>query len=268
MAAKSKTVEVNGDILDYVEFGRGEQNLVMIPGLSDGMRTVKGLHYVLAATYRRLAKDYKVFVFSRRRSIPQDWSTKDMAGNLDAAFRELGIEKPDILGLSMGGFISQHLAAEYGKNLGKIALVVTAAKLTPASAEIVREWINMVDNGAVFDVYRDTTEKTYTGKTLQKNRRMYPVLKLFARIKDPSRFIREAEACIGHDATGVLGGVTNETLVVGGKLDHIVGGDAAGMLSELIPGSAHYEYPDSGHGLFEEHKSDFEERILDFFNSR
>ena len=37
---------------DYVRFGSGERVLIMLPGLGDGRRTVKGTALPMAQTYR------------------------------------------------------------------------------------------------------------------------------------------------------------------------------------------------------------------------
>ena len=51
--------------MDYVTFGKGKQPLVIIPGLGDGLQTVKGMAQMLSLAYREFAKIYKVYVFSR-----------------------------------------------------------------------------------------------------------------------------------------------------------------------------------------------------------
>ena len=51
--------------MDYVTFGKGKQPLVIIPGLGDGLQTVKGMAMPFSITYRILAKRYKIYVFSR-----------------------------------------------------------------------------------------------------------------------------------------------------------------------------------------------------------
>ena len=40
--AKSGRLELSGGKMEYIRFGRGEKVLVMLPGLGDGLRTVKG----------------------------------------------------------------------------------------------------------------------------------------------------------------------------------------------------------------------------------
>ena len=62
-SAKSKTLSINGKTMDYVTFGKGKKSLVIIPGLGDGLQTVKGMAMPFSITYRILAKCYKIYVF-------------------------------------------------------------------------------------------------------------------------------------------------------------------------------------------------------------
>ena len=41
-SAKNATLSMNGKTMDYVTFGKGKDALVIIPGLGDGLQTVKG----------------------------------------------------------------------------------------------------------------------------------------------------------------------------------------------------------------------------------
>ena len=60
--AKSGSVHIDNTEMDYITFGMGKENLVMIPGLGDGLTTVKGMAAILAFTYKSYAKDYKVYI--------------------------------------------------------------------------------------------------------------------------------------------------------------------------------------------------------------
>ena len=70
-STKGKTLYFNDKSMDYVAFGRGKQPLVIIPGLGDGLQTVKGMAQMLALTCREFAKVYKVYVFSRINKLPE-----------------------------------------------------------------------------------------------------------------------------------------------------------------------------------------------------
>ena len=53
--AKGKTLYFNNKSMDYVTFGKGKKPLVIIPGLGDGLATVKGMAQMLALAYRDFA---------------------------------------------------------------------------------------------------------------------------------------------------------------------------------------------------------------------
>lgn len=52
----SSTKGNNDKSMDYVTFGKGKQPLVIIPGLGDGVQTVKGKAQLFSLSYRLLAK--------------------------------------------------------------------------------------------------------------------------------------------------------------------------------------------------------------------
>ena len=56
---------------EYIRFGTGKKNLILLPGLGDGLRTVKGTAVPMALYYRALAKDYTVYMISRKKHLPQ-----------------------------------------------------------------------------------------------------------------------------------------------------------------------------------------------------
>lgn len=48
--------------MDYIFFGNGEKTLIILPGLGDARRTVKGTSSMFAMMYRIFTKNYKVYV--------------------------------------------------------------------------------------------------------------------------------------------------------------------------------------------------------------
>ena len=46
----------------YVSFGEGKKKLVVLPGLSDGLTTVKGKAWLLSLPYRKYFRDYTVYM--------------------------------------------------------------------------------------------------------------------------------------------------------------------------------------------------------------
>ena len=129
--AKNGTLKISGTEMDYIRFGSGARILVMLPGLGDGLRTVKGTALAMAAMYRMFAREFTVYAFSRKNGLPEGYTTRDMARDQAEAMEQLGIRKADILGVSMGGMIAQHLAIDYPEKVGKLILTVTSDRPNP-----------------------------------------------------------------------------------------------------------------------------------------
>lgn len=53
--------------MDYVTFGKGKKPLLIIPGLGDGLATVKGMAQMLALADRDFAIAYQVYVLIARK---------------------------------------------------------------------------------------------------------------------------------------------------------------------------------------------------------
>ena len=68
--AKNGAVTVRGAEMYYACFGRGEKTLTVLPGLSDGLATVKGKAVLLAGSYRPILDDYTVYMFRRKTDMP------------------------------------------------------------------------------------------------------------------------------------------------------------------------------------------------------
>ena len=137
--AKNGTLKIGHTEMDYIRFGTGGRILVMLPGLGDGLRSVKGTALPMALTYRAFAKVFTVYGFSRKNMLPQGYTTREMAADQVKAMEQLGIQKADVLGVSMGGMIAQHLAIDYPEKVGKLILTVTSARPNPVLRSSIGE---------------------------------------------------------------------------------------------------------------------------------
>ena len=76
----------------YASFGTGEKKLVVLPGLSDGLATVKGKAFILSAPYKKFFRNYTVYMFSRKNNMPEGYSVRDMADDQIRAMKALKID--------------------------------------------------------------------------------------------------------------------------------------------------------------------------------
>ena len=248
---------------EYISFGSGERNLIMLPGLGDGLRTVKGTALPMALYYRHLAKYYRVYLFSRKTELPEGCSTRDMARDLRDAMEELGIEKASLVGVSMGGMIAQHFAADYPHLVEKLVLVVTCARPNPMLLESLEEWTGCARRGDHTALMDSNVRRIYSDSYYRRHKWMIPVTGALTKPGSYHRFFVQAEACRTHHAYDRLPSITAPVLVIGGEQDRSLGGEASREIAARIPGARLKMYPRWGHGLYEEAR-DFLWVVMEF----
>lgn len=59
-STKGKTLYFNDKSMDYVTFGKGKKSLVIIPGLGDGLQTVKGKAKLVAQAIKDIVFNQEV----------------------------------------------------------------------------------------------------------------------------------------------------------------------------------------------------------------
>ncbi|MGI6173653.1 MAG: alpha/beta fold hydrolase [Christensenellales bacterium] len=262
---KNGHMEIGDTEMYYVSFGNGKKNLIVLPGLSDGLSTVKGKAWLLASPYKCFLRDYTVYIFSRKNAMPEGYTIKDMANDQVQAMKSMRIDKAYILGVSQGGMIAQYIAIEHPGIVEKLILAVTAPNANDTVKEAVSNWIDMAKRGNHTALMLDTAKKTYSERYIEKNRRYLPVLAKLTKPKNYDRFYKNACAILGYDARSELSAIRCPTLIIAGKNDHIVGQDAHYDLNTAIAGSELFVYDGLGHGAFEE-AEDFYDRVLEFCN--
>ena len=248
---------------DYVRFGHGNRVLILLPGLGDGLRTVKGTALPMAWMYRMFADTFTVYLFSRKQDLPQGYTTRQMARDLRDAMEELNIPKADVLGVSMGGMIAQWLAIDSPERVGRLILAVTAASPNSLMTAAIEEWMHQArqgDHGALMD---SNLRKIYSQGYYRKNRWILPLVARFTKPRSYDRFLIQAEACLSHDTLAAVPRISSPVLIIGGEQDAVLGADASRILAREIPGSRLILYPQWGHGLYEE-AADFNDVVMDF----
>ena len=265
--AKNGTVRIDGTDMDYIRFGSGPKHLVILPGLGDGLRTVKGTAIPMALMYRIFAKDYTVWAFSRKNVLRPGCTTRDMARDQVQAMEKLGIGQADVLGVSMGGMIAQHLAIDFPEKVGKLVLTVTCPRPNPILEQSIDEWVDCANRGDHTALMDSNVRRIYSEGYYRKNTWLVPVMGKLTKPKSYDRFLIQADACLHHDAYENLPLIRAKTLVIGGEKDLALGGDASREIAARIPVAQLRMYDQWGHGVYEEAK-DFNRMVLDFLNSK
>ncbi len=261
--SKNGCISIGDTDMYYISFGSGEKKLVVLPGLSDGLATVKGKALLLSSAYKKFFKDYTVYMFSRKNRMPEGYSIRNMADDQVRVMKDLGIDQACLLGVSQGGMIAQYMAIDHPEMIKKLILAVTVPNANAVVQNAITGWIDMVERGDHTALMVDTAEKMYSEKYLQKYRKFFPLLARFTKPRTYDRFLKNACAILGFDCRGELSKISCPTLIIAGSDDRTVGNEAASELHRGIAGSELYVYEGLGHGVFEEAK-DFYDRVWEF----
>ena len=260
---KNGTVRLSDGQMDYVCFGRGKRQLIMLPGLGDALRSVKGTALPMAWMYRLFSGEFTVWMFSRKHPLRDGCTTRDMARDQAEAMEALGIGKADIVGVSMGGMIAQWLAIDHPEKVEKLILTVTCSQPNPILRESVEEWVDFARQDDPAGFMDSNLRRIYSDTYYRNNKWLAPIVGRLTKPRSYDRFFIQANACLTHDAYGLLQQIQSPTLVIGGEQDKALGGEASREIAAAIPGAKLKMYPQWGHGLYEEAK-DFNPVVLEF----
>lgn len=258
--AKEDTLRLENVTMDYITFGKGTKPLIMIQGLNTN--AIKGAAFSLAYMYRIFAKEYKVYLFDRRREVYDGITVREIAADIAKAMDALGISKADVFGVSQGGMIAQYLAIDRPELVNKLVLAVTLSKNNDVVKEVLANWIDLTKRGAFKELVEDMAVKMYSDAYVKKYKPFMPLLTMVQKPKDVERFLILAKACLSCNTYDELDKITCPVLVLGGRQDKVVTGEASEEMADKL-GCEIYMYETLGHAAYEE-ASDFNERVYKF----
>lgn len=261
--AKQINISINHLNIDYVTFGKGNKYLIIIPGVGDALKNVKGLATFYAHKYEEYANDYKVYVISRRNKMPKKYNIADMAQDIYTLIEHLNINECSVMGISQGGMVAQHLAINYPDIVKKLVLIVTAPEPNAIMTNTINNWLSMIKKKEYRNILTDTALKSYVGKSANKYTKVY---NLFYKAISPKSYIKYEtmlKACLKHNTTKELKKITAQTLIIGAKLDQVLGYEGSLLLNSKIKDSKLILYDDYSHGVYDQLK-DFNKPIYEY----
>jgi len=263
-AENIKTIRTDGFSMDYCRFGRGEKTLVILPGLS--VESVMKYADAVAAAYAPLTDAFTVFLFDRRKELPEGYSIPDMARDTAAAMRALGLEQASLFGASQGGMIAAVLAAEEPDLAGRLILGSTSARITDERYSVIDRWIRLAKDGKAEELYLAFGEALYPQAVFEQSRDGLKESAKSVTKADLERFVILAEACKGFDMISRIPEIACPVLVIGSRDDRVLGPEGSEEIAEQLKGRPDcelYMYDGYGHAVYDL-APDYKERMLRF----
>jgi len=253
--------------LPYVHIGSGPHILVVFEGLGFENKPPSGMMLRwIRGIYEAFAEDHTVYSVTRKPGLPAGYSMRDMSEDYAAMIKdELG-GPVDIMGLSTGGPIAQHFAADHPELVRHLVLTETGYRLTEEGRKLQWRLGELARQGKWRSVSSILIDAMYSKGGTKKH-----IFKLlmwffvtFVAPADPSDFVVTLEAEDKHNFKDRLAEIKTPTLVIGGEEDFLypIRETAEGILNaELIL------YEGFGHNAIFDNKNQFQEDVLKFLKS-
>jgi len=189
-----------------------------------------------------------------RRKPTAGYHIEDMADDAAGLLEALGIGAAHIMGVSMGGMISQALTIRHPDKVLSLTSIMSHTgdgRNGTVSKRLIAKFVRMETPT------RDTAVETYvaggrliSGPHYDEDLSRLAAKRSVARSWTPAGANRQTAAISASpDRTQALGMVTAPTLVIHGLVDPLVKPSGGVATAKAIPGSRLINYPDMGHDL-------------------
>ncbi|MGD0016553.1 MAG: alpha/beta hydrolase [Verrucomicrobiia bacterium] len=263
MTAKEIKFGLLAECIPYARIGNGSQKLVIFPGLVDAAWDVRSRAWDLPKHYRRFASEFTVYVVSRKRQMPVGYTTRDMAADYAKAFKcEIG--PAVVMGISLGGFIAQHFAAEFPQYVQRLVIACAADHQSDEGRLVPERWLALARQKRWGEFYFDIAKVTMQEFNHTFYQFLIPLLRMTPA--DPSDFLISLEASMAHDGSESLGKIRAPTLLIGGTDDVFFPPALLCETARCIPNATLRLIHGCRHGAYELHKDEFENAVMDFMH--
>lgn len=260
------------DSFPYVRVGRGERQLVVIPGFGDAMfggRYPPAAAWALQSYFHRFTDEYTIHVVSRPRGLPENYRIEDAAEQYSQILDWLPTPV-DILGISMGGFIGQELAAHNPDLVTNLVLTVSGWRVADGGRSTIDRWLRYADQHRWYQLQTEAAVELYT----LRDWRRYVLTSAFGTASQlllprpavPTDVSRSLRAILTYDATETLPKITADTFVVGGSVDPFFPDSILRETADRIPHASVLSIEGAKHGAFDERKRRHDTAIRTFLD--
>jgi 3-oxoadipate enol-lactonase len=258
------TIEANGQTLYYEVHGEGEP-LLCVHGLSANT-------LAWALQVEAFAERHRTVIFDNRdvgqsSMVDAEYEIADMAADALALADALELDSFHLLGVSMGGAISQEIALAAPDRVRTLTLAVTWSSSGAWARQLSQTWgarrlkltrEEHIDELLLLNLSEEFFENEPAVEFARNMMLSDP------NPQPPEAFGRQLAAVGRHEARERLGSLSMPVHVIGAERDILVPIWKAHELAALIPGAELAVLEGSPHGLNLERAGEFNALVLDF----
>src|SRR3954469_24274964 len=256
--------DLNGFQIHYDVHGQGEP-LLCVHGLGCDRRA-------WALQIQPFSERYQAVLFDNRdvgqsSQATHDYTTAEMAGDVLALADHLQLDSFHLVGISLGGMISQQVALAAPERVRTLTLAVTHGGVQKAGRLRGRLLGSYARHLPVEDQVDNLLYLCYT-EAFFENEAMLEFMRN-ALLENPypqapEAFARQAAAGAHHDVRDRLGQLRMPVHVIGAERDLMIPVWKQRELASLIPGSKLTVIEAQGHGVMGEGAAQFNAAVTEF----
>jgi pimeloyl-ACP methyl ester carboxylesterase len=238
---EEKKSKVGPATLFYDVLGSGPP-LVLLHGLSGSTRWWRKNLAALAGQHQVFSID--LVGFGRGRG--QHFSLRESAHLVRQWLDQIGLERPDVIGHSMGGFIIADMVTQYPSSIHRLVLV--DALITGLAGGIFRQGLGLLD----------------AARFMAPD--FFPVLVKDALRAGPRTMLNAILAIQRANLTPALKVLDMPILIVWGENDRLLPVESGRKLAELLPQARFQVVAGAGHNPMWDRPAVFNRLVLDFLS--
>ena len=255
----------------FVRVGKFRPPIVVLPGLTLDYRPPSWwVMSSYALGFHRLSTARTVYVVQRRRGLGSTTTLRDLADEYATLIRqEWG--RADVMGLSCGGAIAQHIGLDHPESVESLILVMSGAKLGLAGRDLGLRWLGLAQTGEWALLREELLRSALDGDTSERLTRAYRLLPGEGRPPDPvdaQDFVTILSSLLSQDTSLRLPGLSTRTLIVGSGQDPFYPDAALRDLAGAVPRSTLVIHPQDQRGFAKQHALELQDDVLDFLLHR
>ncbi len=252
--------------MQYIRFGSGKQNMVILPGLS--VQSVMPLAEDVANAYRVFSDKYTVYLFDRRADLPEKYTVRDMALDTAKAMDALGLKDVDLFGVSQGGMMALVIAIERGDLVRRLALGSTTSRVSAERTPVLDEWTRLAQAQDGPGLYLSFGREVYPPAMYAQFEDALRAAGAGVTAEDFRRFVILTKGMNGFNVTDRLTEIRCPVLVIGEMNDQVLDADDTMEIAVKLdeqPGFRLFMYAGYGHAAYDT-APDYKERVFRFFD--
>jgi 3-oxoadipate enol-lactonase len=253
---------INSHALDYDVAGTGAETIVFIHALG----VTRAMWWPQVERFQR---DYRVVVYDAagHDSPPSTGgqpSLADYARDLHGLILGLGIERPCLVGISMGGMVAQVYAIHYPRELSSLVLACTTSDYSEDARRQLEQRAATAEREGMAPLVDATLGRWFTPDFREQHPEVVNRIRAMLQIADPRAYAMAARAVAAVDTREDLPRIAVPTLILRAERDASMGPEAAAALRNGIPRAEIQVIEDAAHLCNVQRPDAFNRAVSDF----